>query len=186
MKKGSSIILAFVLLLVIAALYRVIPNRPMGFAPQYSMAVFGGAVFLKDRKWAFLLPVGSMFISDIIYQILFKTGVGTMPGFYSGQLTNYIIFASVTFFGFLLKKWYALNIAAVSVAAATYYFIVSNFAVWAGGNFYAHTMDGLKNCYVAAIPFYKNSIGASLLFSALLFGGYYLIRQKSEKNTVFQ
>lgn len=186
MKKYTSIILAFVLLLVIAALYRVIPDRPMGFAPQYSMAVFGGAVFLKDKKWAFLLPIGSLFVSDVIYQILFKAGVGTVPGFYSGQLTNYIIFASVTFFGFLLKKWNVWNIAAVSILAATYYFIVSNFAVWAGGDFYAHTMEGLKTCYVAAIPFYKNSVAASLVFSALLFGGYYLVKQKSEKNTVLQ
>lgn len=186
MKKSTSIVLAFVLLLVIAALYRVIPNRPGGFAPQYSMAVFGGALFLKDKKWAFLLPIGSLFVSDVIYQVLFKMGASPMPGFYGGQLTNYVIFASVTFFGFLLKKWNVLNIAVVSILAATYYFIASNFAVWAGSNFYAHTLDGLKACYVAALPFYKNSVYSSLVFSALLFGGYYLVKHKSEKKVVLQ
>lgn len=186
MKKSTSIILAFVLLLVIAALYRVIPNRQMGFAPQYSMAVFGGAVFIKDKKWAFLLPIGSLFISDLIYQMLFKSGVSTTPGFYSGQWLNYIIFASITFFGFLLKKWSVLNIGALSVLAANYFFLVSNFSVWATTNYYPHTLDGLEACYIAAIPFYLNSVKASLLFSALLFGGYYLVKQRSEKQIALQ
>ncbi len=186
MKKSTSFILAFVLLLVVAALYRIIPDRKMGFAPQYSMAVFGGAIFLKDKKWAFLLPVASLFISDVIYQVLYKYNLSTTPGFYDGQLANYIIFASVTFFGFLLKKWNVLNIAVVSVLAATYYFVLSNFAVWATTDFYTHTLDGLKACYVAALPFYKNSIYASLIFSAILFGGYYLVKQKSEKAIVAQ
>ncbi|PZP50061.1 MAG: hypothetical protein DI598_06415 [Pseudopedobacter saltans] len=187
MKKSSSIILAFVLLLVIAAVYRIIPGRPGGFAPQYSMAVFGGAIFLKDKKWAFLLPIGSLFISDVIYQILFKANLTTMPGFYSGQLVNYAIFASVTFFGFLLKKQNVLNIAVVSILAATYYFVVSNFAVWAMTDYYPHTYIGLTACYEAAIPFYKYSLYASLVFSALLFGGYALLEKyklKSEQVTI--
>lgn len=181
MKKSTSIILSFVLLLVIAALYRIIPGRPGGFAPQYSMAVFGGAIFLKDKKWAFLLPIGSLFISDILYQILFKAGLSNMPGFYEGQLANYIIFASVTFFGFLLKKINVLNVAVVSILAATYYFVVSNLAVWAMSNYYPHSLDGLKACYVAAIPFYGNSLMASLVFSALLFGGYALVEKSKAK-----
>ncbi|MFT4202476.1 MAG: hypothetical protein QM610_01065 [Chitinophagaceae bacterium] len=184
MNKNVSLILAFVLLLVVSAVYRVVPGRPPGFAPQYSMAVFGGAVFLKDKKWAFVLPVVSLFISDLLYQLLFKLGVSTIPGFYDGLLVNYIIFASVTFFGFLLKKWNVWNIAVVSVLAATYYFILSNFAMWLFSGFYPRTMDGLKACYVAAIPFYKNSVAASLVFSALLFGGYYLVKQKSAKAMV--
>ncbi len=186
MKNRTSIILASVLLLVVAAVYRVIPGRPMGFAPQYSMAVFGGAVFIKDKKWAFLLPIGSLFVSDVVYQILFKAGMSTIPGFYSGQLLNYVVFASVTFFGFLLKKWNVLNIAFVSILAATYYFTASNFTVWLTSGFYPHTFDGLKTCYLAAIPFYKNSVAASLVFSAVLFGVFYLVRQKNGKIVVLQ
>ena len=54
MKK--SIIWALILLIVVAAVYRVIPGRPWGFAPQWAMALFAGAM-IKDKKWAFALPL---------------------------------------------------------------------------------------------------------------------------------
>ena len=38
------------LLIVVGAVYRIIPDRPLGFAPQIAMALFAGAV-IKDKKW---------------------------------------------------------------------------------------------------------------------------------------
>lgn len=104
MKKHARFIGAFVLLVLVASVYRIIPGRPGGFAPQMAMAVFGGSVFIKNKKWAFLLPIGSLSLSDLLYEAFYKMGLSATPGFYQGQLLNYIIFASITFFGFLLKK----------------------------------------------------------------------------------
>ena len=84
MKSSYKIIWSFLLLVVIAALYRIIPGRPYGFAPQWAMAVFAGAV-IKDRKWAFIIPMLSMFISDLLYQILYIGGLTRIPCFYEGQ-----------------------------------------------------------------------------------------------------
>ena len=61
MKSNNKIVWSFLLLVLIAALYRIIPGRPYGFAPQWAMAVFAGAV-IKDKKWALIIPVLSMFI----------------------------------------------------------------------------------------------------------------------------
>ena len=77
-----------IILIVIAAVYRVIPGRPDGFAPQIAMALFGGAI-IKDKKWAFALPLFSMFLSDLLYQALFSMHLSERQGFYQGQLTNY-------------------------------------------------------------------------------------------------
>ena len=44
MKITRSVIVALVLLILVSALYRIVPNRPDGFAPQYAMAIFGGAL----------------------------------------------------------------------------------------------------------------------------------------------
>ena len=63
MKPSKNIVWSFVLLVIIAALYRIIPGRPFGFAPQWAMAIFAGAV-IRDKKWAFIIPVLSMFVSD--------------------------------------------------------------------------------------------------------------------------
>ena len=69
MKLNKSVLLSFGLLILAASLYRAWPDRPYGFAPQMAMALFGGAV-IKDKKLAFLLPLLSMLISDLFYQVL--------------------------------------------------------------------------------------------------------------------
>jgi hypothetical protein len=181
MKITKSVILALVLLVLVSALYRVIPGRPMGFAPQYAMAIFGGALFIKDKKMAFLLPVLSMFLSDLLYQVLYNAGVAAYPGFYEGQWQNYALFALLTCIGFLVKKVNIVNVAAASVAAPTVYFILSNFVVWAGwqgtrGLNRPKTFAGLMQCYTDALPFYPNSVYATLFFSLVLFGGYYIVK----------
>ena len=104
MKITKQIVISFLLLIVIASLYRIMPGRPFGFAPQIAMAIFGGAI-IKDKKFAFLLPILSMFVSDALYQLLYINGVGSISGFYSGQLINYILFGLMTFFGFFIKNF---------------------------------------------------------------------------------
>ncbi len=184
MKIDKSIIGSFVLLVVIASLYRIMPGRPLGFAPQIAMALFSGSI-IKDKKFSFLLPILSMLVSDIIYEVLFRFNVSTIAGFYEGQLMNYILFAAVTVVGFFIKKEKWMQIAAGSVAGATFYFILSNFVVWIGGGLalnnlpYAKTWDGLMTCYASAVPFYIGSLYATLIFSFVLFGGYYLINKYS-------
>lgn len=181
MKTSKSVIVSLVLLVVVAAVYRVFPNRPIGFAPQYAMAIFAGAIFIKDKKWAFALPVVSMFLSDLLYQTLYSTGMTATPGFYEGQWQNYLLFALLTTIGFLIKKINVLNVALASIAAPTVYFLISNFVVWAGwqgtrGLDRPKTLEGLMMCYSDALPFYPNSLYATLFFSLVLFGGYYLVK----------
>jgi hypothetical protein len=180
MKFSYKIIWSFLLLVVIAALYRIIPGRPYGFAPQWAMAVFAGAV-IKDKKWAFIIPVLSMFISDLFYQVLYMGGFSSIPGFYEGQWQNYLLFTLLVFVGFAVKKLNVLQIAAASLAAPSLYFIVSNFLVWASngttrGLDRPKTINGLMLCYSDGIPFYLTSLLATLVFSAILFGTYAFIR----------
>lgn len=173
MKLNRNVVVSFVLLIMIASLYRIMPDRPWGFAPQIAMCLFGGAV-IKDKALAFLLPLLSMFISDALYEVLYRSGVGNTPGFYDGQILNYVLFASMTVFGFFIKRINVLQIAVAALAAPTAYFFLSNFVVWIGGGGYARpkTFSGLMMCYNDGLPFYGGSVAASLIFSALLFAGY--------------
>src|SRR4051812_6749900 len=179
MKITKRVVIALVLLTTVCALYRIIPGRPWGFAPQIAMALFGGAIFSKNKKWAFAVPLLSMFLSDVLYEILYSTGISTMPGFYEGQWQNYILFALLTTVGFLIKKVKVLNVLLASIAAPTVYFIISNFMVWAAGAGYARpkTLTGLMMCYNDGLSFYQYSLYATVFFSAVLFGGYYLIQR---------
>lgn len=185
MKK--SIIWALILLIVVAAVYRVIPNRPWGFAPQWAMALFAGAM-IKDKKWAFALPIFSMFLSDLLYQALYTNGLSEIPGFYKGQWVNYLLFAGVTCIGFFMNRVSTLKIFGYSLLAPTAFFLVSNFLLWAngGGLHRPKTGAGLIQCYTDALPFYGGSVAATVVFSAILFGGYYLLNRQTYKSSVAQ
>ena len=101
MKLNKPVLLSFGLLVLAASLYRAWPDRPYGFAPQMAMALFGGAV-IKDKRLAFLLPLISMLISDVLYQFLYINGLTQIQGFYADQWINYLLIAGITVFGFLM------------------------------------------------------------------------------------
>lgn len=179
MKNTKQLAGSFILLIVIASLYRIMPGRPLGFSPLIAMAIFGGAV-IKDKKFAFLLPLLAMFVSDSLYQLLYINGVGNIPGFYPGQLTNYILFGGLTVFGFFIKNLNIRRIAIASLSAPTAYFLISNFLVWASSSPDAgwnrpKTFSGLMMCYSDGLPFYPWSLISTFVFSAILFGSFYLI-----------
>jgi hypothetical protein len=51
------------------------------------------------------------------------------------------------------------------------FFILTNLGVWALTPLYPKTLSGLSECYVAALPFFRNTLAGDLLYSGLLFGG---------------
>lgn len=181
MKLNKSVLLSFGLLILAASLYRVWPDRPFGFAPQWAMAIFAGAV-IKDKKWAFFLPLLTMLVSDTVYQILYYNGIGQIWGFYGGQWLNYLLFISLTVFGFMIaRRINVANVFAASLAAPSAFFLLSNFTVWASGGGYHRpfTASGLMQCYADGVPFYQMSLIATPVFSAVLFGAYFLLNQKA-------
>ena len=185
MKISKQVIGSLILLVIIASLYRIMPGRPYGFAPQIAMAFFAGSI-IKDKKFSFLLPLISMLISDGLFEILYTNGVGNIRGFYEGQLLNYILFAGLTVFGFYIKNFNVKRIAISSVLAPTTYFLISNFLVWASASPMAglqrpKTFDGLLMCYADGLPFYPWTLASTIIFSAILFGSYYLMTRPSGK-----
>lgn len=195
MKLNRSTIIAFVIILVAASLYRIIPSRPAGFAPQLAMALLGGAM-IRDRKWSMILPVLSLFISDLIYHALYVTGVSPILGFYEGQWAIYLVFVLLTLFGSLMKRANTLNIAAFSIAGSVIFFLVSNFITWMLGFGFARpqTFEGLMLCYGDALAFFRqggiipgfdaNFILGDLIWTFVLFGAYFLFSRLARRKEV--
>jgi hypothetical protein len=173
MKMNKSVLFALGLLIVVGSVCRV-----MGFAPQIAMGVFGAAV-IKDKRLAFVLPLFSMFFSDVLYEVLYNYGITEYGGFYKGQLTNYLLLAGVALIGFAARNLKPANIIMATLAAPTVYFLASNFLVWMGGGGLQRpkTFSGLMMCYNDAIPFFKSGLITTMAFSAILFGGYFLINR---------
>jgi len=153
-------LLALALILLAAAL-RIAPH-PWNFTPVGAMALFSGAL-LKDRRLAFLFPLLALFVGDIfigLYKIL--------PIIYASFLINVAI-------GLWLRDRRTIaRISSATVFGAIQFFLVSNFAVWQFMNTYPHNSSGLLSCYVAAFPFFWNTLAGDAFYAALLFGGYAL------------
>jgi hypothetical protein len=181
MKLNRSIIIIFLLSLIAATFYRLIPNKPEGFAPQMAMALLGGAM-IKDKRWAFVLPLLSLFISDFTYQLLYNAGLTSKLGFYDGQWVVYLAFVLITCFGFLMKRVNILNVAVFSIIGSVFFFLITNYITWEVGQGFArpHTFDGLMLCYGDGITFYRqfglikgfpaNFILGDMIWAFILFG----------------
>jgi hypothetical protein len=188
MKNNRSVLLIAGLLILVSALYRVWDNRPIGFAPQIAMAIFGGAM-IRNKKLAILLPLLSMLVSDALYQLLYVNGLTEIKGFYGGQWINYLLFAGLTVFGFGMKQVNVRNVAGFGISGSLLFFLVSNFTVWLGGGGFHHpkTIAGLMMTYADGLAFYRdyglihgfygNFILGDLFFCVVLFGGFALLQK---------
>ena len=142
--KSQKIVLVIIIFGILA---RLIPHPP-NFSPVTAIALFSGLNF-KNKKFAFLIPILILFISDLLI------GISMINIFvYSG-------FLLVVQLGSKIRSIRFLNI----ILASLIFFIISNFGVWIIG--YPKTIDGLILCYTMAIPFFGYSLAGDLFFGYL-------------------
>ena len=70
----------------------------------------------------------------------------------------------------LVSKFFlkTLTFRILGVVSGTFiFFIVSNFGVWLLGG-YTYNFEGFIACYVAALPFYGNTLVSTLIFSSFI------------------
>jgi Family of unknown function (DUF6580) len=161
------------LIVALAIAARFIPGTA-NFSPLYAALLFGG-VYLKKRD-SIWFPVVLLAASDVMLnELLYNTP------FHWAQSFNWLAFAAIPVVGWWLRKHVsARNVLLGSIAGATVFFVISNFAVWLAGILYPPTLGGLSACYIAAIPFYGNSLISSALFSGILFGAYEFYLRKTQ------
>jgi hypothetical protein len=166
------------LMILLAAISRLLPHPP-NFAPIGSMALFGAAYFSK-RYWAFIVPIISMWISDLVLNnVVYGQYFDSFVWFYAGSLFTYSAFALIVLLGMLtLKKVRIPNLVASSLGASVIFFIVSNFGVWFSGIMYPKDLGGLMVCYIAGIPFFHNTILGDLVYTAILFGVFEFVARR--------
>jgi hypothetical protein len=70
-----------------------------------------------------------------------------------------------------------VRVAAGALLGPTSFFLLSNYAVWAGSGMYPKSLSGLGACFVAALPFYRNDLMSTALVAGLAFGVPVLVRR---------
>lgn len=168
--------LVLVALIVLAALTRVLPHPP-NFSPITAIALFGGAYF-ANRSWALLMPLIGLFVSDLV---LASVNGGLYASWFSGAgiwvVYGCIVLTTVMGFG-MRGKVSGGSVLGYSLAGSILFFLVTNFSVFAFDAMYPKTVAGLTAAYVAGIPFFKWSVLGTLFYSAVLFGGFELLRSR--------
>jgi hypothetical protein len=159
-------------------IYFVPGALPYNFTPVEAIALFGGAYF-ADKRLAVIVPLAAMLLADTVIATTLPANwlrdwLGTVPAVYA-------CIALTTFGGFALRnRVSALLVGIGAFASAVLFFVVTNFATWltahAGGG--DACTQGLADCYVAGIPFFRGTLVGTLFWSVVLFGGFELLRRR--------
>jgi hypothetical protein len=159
MTANHSRLIALLSAILAAAALRLVPHPP-NFSPIGAMALFSGA-YLGRRGLALVAPLAALFLSDLVL------------GFYRGMGTVYFSVALIVVLGALaLRRASAVWVGFAAIASSVLFFVLTNLGMWLFSGFYPRTLAGLETCYIAAIPFFQNTLAGDLFYAALLFGGF--------------
>jgi hypothetical protein len=171
-----------IVLTAIAILCRLLPPELgiWNFVPMGAVALYAGARL--PRRWAWIVPVAAMALSDLaLPQVTLLT-----------RLIGYVTFGMATLLGPLAARpgdglrRRILLLPALSLGVSIGFFLTSNFATWAEGLLYPLTLQGLLTCYYMGLPFIRNTVAADLLGTAILFGLGPIVERAYERQTRLQ
>lgn len=169
-------------ILMIAAAAMRIPNAASltawsNFTPIGAMALFGGAYF-QNRWKAYAFPLLTLLASDIVINTVVHQGkFGIM---YGGWYWTYLAFALMVLMGkLLLNKITVKNIIMASLATVFIHWVVTSPAcILLEGSMYPKTWAGYYTSLIAAIPYERNFLIGTLVYSGTLFGLFEWMKAK--------
>ena len=167
MNRQQLILLSLVV--VFAAALRLVFNHfeVWNFNPLVAVCLFAGVRF-TDKKLAFLIPFTAMVITDWII------------GFHEQMFPVYLSYGLITLVGIgLAKRETVVNTLVAALFSSALFFLVTNLTLWYTHlQLYPNTLAGQLASYTAALPFYRNALVGDLMFTTLLFGGWYLLASR--------
>lgn len=167
MKKNIALI--WVLL---ANMARLIPH-PANVTPTLALTLFAGSKF--SRLTALGLVAASLLISDFF-----------LASFHGTEMFG--MWSVFTYSGFFMlafaARWLGENastgkLASFTVGGTLFYWLYTNLGVWLTSAFYSKDIAGLIECYVVALPFLRNALLGDIFWVGVLFGSYYLVKEKA-------
>jgi hypothetical protein len=136
--------------------------HPWNFTPVAAALLYFGARGPRRQLWVpfALLAASDVILTKFVYAYTFSWD----------QLVTWAWYAAILWLGTSLREntnW--LRIGGAALVSSVSFFVVSNFAVWAGWNGYPKTISGLMTCYVAGVPFFRHTLLGDMLFAAVMF-----------------
>ena len=158
-------LIAFLIAIDVEA--RLLPHAP-GFLPVAASGLFA-ARMLRIPALAVVVPVLGMMLSD----------VALAGEDWRIQAIGFAAISIPAVAGIFTRRWSGVvPVIAVIVPSSILFFLLSNGAVWAFSGMYPVNVQGLVQCYVAALPFLDKTVFGDLLWTAVLFGGAWLVQHR--------
>jgi hypothetical protein len=166
------------LLIALAILSRLLLAAYPHSAGWFNFTAIGGALlyFGARRSWREMLaPIAALMVTDYFL----TTQVYSYSFRWQAYVTTWAWYAMAMALGWILlhARTTVVRVAAGVLLGPTSFFIVSDYAVWAGGTMYPHTLAGLQECFIAALPFYRNDLISTGIVAGLAFGVPVLVRR---------
>ena len=144
-------------LVLIAAgvFFRLMPH-PDNFTPALSLALFAGVTL--PPALALSVPLFLMMISDWV--------IGP-HSLYLVVWASFLLMVGVGIWAGKVPGWKRPLMGIVGGSFA--FFVLSNLGVFLFENMYPKTWAGLVECFVMALPFFRNSMAGDLFYTFCLF-----------------
>lgn len=171
-------ILAYLFIAFAVAVHLRFLPMPFHFTPVAAALLFFGARVPRKQMVTplLLLMAADVYLTRVTYGYPLTADHFVTWAWYAAMLL---------LGGMLASNSSVLRVAGASVVASVSFFVVSNFAVWAvWRDMYPATFNGLMLCYVAGLPFFRNTAVSDLFFSAAFFGLGYLLSHRQEQHGV--
>ena len=152
-------------LILVLTFFRLFPHPP-NFTPIIAVAILS-SYFFKNIYLSIITLLASMLLSDALL------------GFHQNLFFVYFSLCTITFTFFTVsKKINYKNLFIYGFFGSLIFYLISNFGVWALQDLYEKNLNGLISCYFFAIPFFKNTLLSTIIFSyaALFVNNIYLKR----------
>ena len=140
----------FIATLILLASSRLLPHPP-NFTNLIALSFYVPLLF--GRKY---IPL--VFFSFVITDLF----IGFHKTIFFTWMTVVIIGYISVYFNGIIKD----RVKGIIASLITFY-ILSNFGVWLSG-MYTYNISGLLNCYIAAIPFFGNTLVATIIYASLI------------------
>lgn len=147
-----------IVLVVLGAASRLL-HLPPNIAAVTGVTIFAG--FAIRNVWlALVVPLAAMALADVVL------------GWYPDMVFTYAGMAAGVFLARgLLHPLTPVRLIGTTFLASLTFFVLSNLGAFISG-YYGFTLEGFVACYVAALPFWQNSLIADFTSTALVFAIY--------------
>lgn len=146
MKNPYNYLAIFILIFI----SRVVPHPP-NFTPIIALSFYIPAIFG---------------IKFLISYVLIYVLIDIFFGFHDASLFVWGSIFLISLISQYLANSFITRIIGI-LTGSVIFFTITNFGVWTSG-YYGYSLNGLISCYIAAIPFFNNTLISTVIYALII------------------